>query len=182
MSPSGEGPAERTGVRPPRWLWSSVHTGLLMSVTGASAWISGLPFIFPSLGPSAFMLAVRRRSGDLTAYRVIGGHSVAIVAGMASYHLLATGVDLAGVSPLSDAGLRLAASGVLSVALTSALMLVSGARHAPACATTLIISLGILASPLDGLLILASVVALYSVHVLLRHAEDRLLAREPRGD
>lgn len=162
-----------------RALLATAHAGLLVAVTGAAAWLSGLPFIFPSLGPSAFILAVRRGSEDHTAYRVIGGHFVAIVAGMAAYHLLARGVDLSGVAPLSGAGLRLALSGTLSVALTSLLMLVTGTRHAPACATTLIVSLGILASPADAGIILASVVVLYAAHALVARVERWLLARRP---
>lgn len=70
---------------------------------------------------------------------------------------------------------------LLSVALTSAPMLATPARHAPACAATLIVSLGILASPRDALVMLGSVVALYWVHVLVRTAESRLLARRPGG-
>jgi len=178
---SGDEPPGAQG--PPAPVRSAVlataHAGLLVAVTGAAAWLSGLPFIFPSLGPSAFILAVRPGSDEHTAYRVIGGHFVAIVAGMAAYHVLAEGVVLSGVAPVSAAGLRLALSGTLSVALTSALMLVTGARHAPACATTLIVSLGILVSPADAGIILASVVALYAAHALVARAERWLLARRP---
>jgi hypothetical protein len=41
---------------------TSLSAGLLFAVLGAVAWVTGQPFIFPSLGPSAFVLAFERRS------------------------------------------------------------------------------------------------------------------------
>ena len=58
---------------------------------------------------------------------------------------MAHGLTLAALSPaFSTDGLRIVASGVVSIALTVALMSVARANHAPACATPLIVSLGVL--------------------------------------
>lgn len=48
------------------------------------------------------------------------------------------------VAPVSEPALRLATSGVTAVVLTTGAMLVSDLRHPPACATTLIVALGLL--------------------------------------
>jgi hypothetical protein len=55
-----------------------------------AAWATGRPFIFPSLGPSAFALALGEDA--ISARRIIGGHSIGIAAGFLSYHLLAWGL------------------------------------------------------------------------------------------
>jgi len=64
----------------------------------------------------------------------------------------------------SAAGLHLAASGICSVVLTSWGMIAADATHAPACATTLIVSLGLLPTPEQVGIIVASVVVLVAVH------------------
>src|SRR5215469_7911322 len=112
----------------------------LLVVPAFAAWATGRPFIFPSLGPSAFALTLGEDT--VSARRVIGGHAVGILCGFFAYHLLASGLTF-HVFPVtwSLADLRLAASGILSLWLTAAGMLVTHTRHAPSCATTLIISL-----------------------------------------
>lgn len=57
--------------------------------------------------------------------------------------------------------LLLGLSGIVSVAFTTAAMLLTRTVHAPACATTLIIALGLLPGVVDGLIIVASVTILY---------------------
>ena len=151
---------------------TTLHTGLLLSTTAALAWLSGLPMLFPSLGPSAFVLALFQRSEATSPRRVIGGHAIGVVAGLVAYHLLAAGIDMTSATePGSIAGLRLAASGVLATTLTAAGMLATDTRHPPACATTLIVSLGLLATPFEGTLILLAVVVLVASHRLLLATE-----------
>lgn len=45
-----------------RRLGTSLYAGLVFTVLGLVAWATGRPFVFPSLGPSAFVLAFDRRS------------------------------------------------------------------------------------------------------------------------
>jgi hypothetical protein len=132
-----------------RHVGTGLYAGLLFSVLGMVAWASGEPFIFPSLGPSAFVLAFERRGERTRARRVVGSHLLGGVAGFLAYSLLAAGGSLTTATPPgSMGGLWLAASGVLSVVLTSWGMTATGTVHAPACATTLIVSLGLLSTPL----------------------------------
>jgi CBS-domain-containing membrane protein len=72
------------------------------------------------------------------------------------------------MEPFSSGLLYLAASGSLSVAMTAGSMVGLRVVHAPACATTLIVSLGLMPALWDGLIILAAVVLLYVAHVLIR--------------
>ncbi len=145
----------------------SARVGLLLCGPALLAWVAGRPFIFPSLGPSAFSLVIgnaRENSGRA----VIGGHLIGVAGGLVAYHLAAHGLHLGALpAHLSLAMLRLAASGVLSVLLTTAGMCALRAEHPPACATTLIISLGFLATLSDVLCIMLAVIMMFGVHRMI---------------
>lgn len=154
---------------------ASIHTALLIAVVGVLAWLTGLPTLFPSLGPSAFVLATLPDTEASDPRRVILGHAVGVVAGFVGYHLFATGVVVTSqIAPLSVAGLRIAVSSVVAIALTVAGMLSLDAGHPPACATTLIVALGLLARPVHGVLIVSAVAALIVVDRAIVRAENRL--------
>ncbi len=150
-----------------RIIRDSLKVGLLLCVPGAIAWVTGRPFIFPSLGPSAFSLVMEKKPGDMLR-TVIGGHLIGVVGGLLAYYTIAEELDLGNLPPsLSLSLLRLAVSGVISVILTTAGMLAAGARHPPACATTLIVSLGIMATLRDALFIMLAVIIMCAVHRLM---------------
>jgi hypothetical protein len=65
---------------------------------------------------------------------------------------------------LSTASVALAAAGVVSVVLTTAGMVTADLRHAPACATTLIVSLGLLPSLADAAIIGVAILVLLATH------------------
>lgn len=147
---------------------TSLYAGILFTVLGVIAWASGQPFIFPSLGPSAFVLAFERQGEPTRRYRVVGSHLIGGVAGFVAYTLLGAGVTLTTTPPpLSFAGLSLAASGVVSIILTSWGMILTDTIHPPACATTLIVSLGLLSTPLQVGIIIASVIILVEFHMMV---------------
>ncbi|MFC4986233.1 HPP family protein [Saliphagus infecundisoli] len=151
---------------------TTLHTTVLVMVAALAAWLSGLPTLFPSLGPSAFVLAMFPRSEASNAQRVIGGHAIGVAAGLLAYWLSgANGSMIITAEPGSIAGLRLAGSGVIAIALTVGGMLTTDLRHPPACATTLIVALGLLSTPLEGALILAAVVVMVAAHRLLLWTE-----------
>jgi CBS-domain-containing membrane protein len=150
----------------------SLKTALHVALLGLLVWIAGRPFIFPSLGPTAFALALHPQQN--TARQVLGGHLCGVLAGLLVYHTFAAGLIVTTVhAPFSTGSLWLAASGAVSVALTAASMLLTRTVHAPACATTLIISLGLLPSFAEGGIIMVAVALLYSVHCLLQWAASR---------
>ncbi|WP_226482138.1 HPP family protein [Natrinema amylolyticum] len=150
--------------------FSTLYVGVLLAVPGLLAWVTGQAFIFPSLGPTAFLLATVRE-GEVTApRRVIGGHAIGVAAGLVAYHAIAPdiGVSVTTTAPvLATAQLRFVASGVVAVVLTSGGMLATETVHPPACATTLIVSLGLLSSLVDGALIVFAVVVLIAAHKLV---------------
>ncbi|WP_129112745.1 HPP family protein [Halegenticoccus tardaugens] len=157
---------------------TSAYAGFLLSVLGAIAWATGRAFVFPSLGPSAYLLASVRRGEIISARYFVGGHAIGVVAGLVSYAIFAPGLAITGsVTSLSPDQLRLVGSAVTSVTLTTAGMTWTEAIHPPACATTLIVSLGILSTPLDGAIIVVAIGVLFSVHVIVMRSVVPELAR-----
>lgn len=145
----------------------SLKAGAYIALLGLVAWGTGHPFIFPSLGPTAFALTLHPKEN--TARTVLGGHLWGVVCGLLAYHALASGLTITALhTPLAVSSLRLAASGALSVMLTAAGMVMTRTVHSPACATTLIISLGLLPSIPEGGIIMIAVVILFGAHSALR--------------
>lgn len=140
---------------------TSVRASLLLALLGLIAWATGAHFIFPSLGPSAFVMVFPQKETP-GARHVIGGHLWGAVLGLLAYQILAPGVVLAELhQPLTLDGLRLTLSAALAMLLTSAAMLGTDTYHSPACSTALIMALGLLHTLRDGLLVIGAVVVLY---------------------
>ena len=116
-----------------------------IGVMAAAALVTGAPLIFPSLGPTAFLLFYTPLQPAASPRNTLGGHLIGAAAGylsLAVFGLLDQGPALAtGVT-----GPRVAAA-ALSLGLTSGVMVWTRLPHPPAGATTLIVSLGILHQP-----------------------------------
>ncbi|MEX0648829.1 MAG: HPP family protein [Balneolaceae bacterium] len=146
----------------------TLRAGGYIILPGIIAWLTGKPFIFPSLGPTAYLLAFDYKKTH-SARVVIGGHICGVAAGLISYWLIAdphTMVQISGA--LSSSGWYLSAGSAAALALTTILMLSFNVSHPPACATTLIISLGILPGWDDGLYIILAVGLMYGIYWLHR--------------
>ncbi len=151
-------------------IWTGVVAGVLIVVLGLIAWVSGGSFLFPSLGPSAYLLATRPEGPNNRPKPVVGGHAIGVVVGFVAYATLGNGLVVTGtVPPFGISEFHLIASAVLSVVGTTVLMLFTDLRHAPACATTLIVSLGLMSTPADGAVIVFAICCLVAVQrTLLR--------------
>lgn len=159
-----------------RRVGTSLYAGFLFVVLGAITWSTGQPFVFPSLGPTAFLLAFDRRIDRSRAAKVIAAHAIGVAAGLAAWSLIAAGVSMTATPPaFSPEGFRLAASATVSVMATTWAMIATNTVHAPACATTLIVSLGLLSTPLQAAVIVGGVVVLVGVHALVIRAFKRLV-------
>jgi len=139
-----------------------LRSGLYLSIPGIIAWVTGAAFIFPSLGPTAYVLAFDDKLSH-SASGVIGGHACGVVAGLVSYYLITNPFTLYELAdPFSTAGVALATGCILALMLTALLMLMFSVSHPPACATTLIVSLGILPAWEESLIIIIGVTLVYA--------------------
>ena len=121
------------------------------------------PFIFPSLGPTAFLFFFTPTSPTASPRHTIYGHAIGIACGWGSLWLC----GLASAPPAMVTGVdshRILAA-ALSLSLTGALMILFKAAHPPAGATTLIVSLGIVSKPFY-LLVIEIAVALLTVQAI----------------
>ncbi|HEU5373895.1 MAG TPA: HPP family protein [Ktedonobacteraceae bacterium] len=145
-------------------LFAFINGCVSIGLMSMLALVTGSPFIFPSLGPTAFLFFYKPLAPSASPRNTLVGHALGATVGYLS--LLVTG--LASAAPALSMGVTwsrvLAAS--LSLGLTSGLMILLKSPHPPAGATTLIVSLGILARPWQlGLLMIA--VVLLTLHALV---------------
>lgn len=145
---------------------AGVHAGALLSLAAVVAWVSGAPAVFPSLGPSAFVLATGRSKPS--ARRIVGGHAVGVAAGLVSYLGVTAVVDVPS-APLEFDPPWLLVSAVFALVLTTTGMRLTRTVHPPACATTLIVALGLLGPKSALLVVVPAVVSLLVVDRAITH-------------
>lgn len=115
-----------------------VSIGLMSLV----ALVTGQPFIFPSLGPTAFLLFYTPLQPTASPRNTLCGHLIGVAAGYLSLVIF----GLVDAGPALQVGMTWARVGAaaLSLALTAGAMVWLRVPHPPAGATTLIVSLGLL--------------------------------------
>ncbi len=129
-----------------------------IGLMSAAAFVTGAPFIFPSLGPTAFLLFYTPTAPASSPRNTVLGHLIGVGAGYLA--LVVFGLtDAAPALATSVTGARVGAAAV-SLALTSGLMAWWRVPHPPAGATTLIVSLGILREPWQLAVLMGAVVLL----------------------
>lgn len=139
-------------------IFSFINGCLSIGLMAIVALVTRSPFIFPSLGPTAFLFFYTPRAPSASPRNTLVGHTLGILAGYSS--LVVTGLTTAG--PALSVGMtwpRVLAAAI-SLGLTAGLMVLCRAPHPPAGATTLIISLGILTQPWQLVLLLIAVIML----------------------
>ena len=130
---------------PPRLVRSvyvMVNGFVTIALLALLALVSRNPFVFPSLGPTAYLLFFSPLTKASSPRNTVFGHAIGIFCGYGAYVMTGAGAVPFGVHPGIFWPRILAAA--LSLSLTGGLMVLFGVSHPPAGATTLIISLGII--------------------------------------
>ena len=130
------------GERTAHALFTFVAGTLSIAVLAAVAAVARSPFIFPSLGPTAYLLFHRPLASASSPRNTLTGHLIGALCGWAA--LAAFG--LLGAPDVLSAGVTWAHVGAaaFSLGLTGGLMAFFRVGHPPAGATTLIVSLGLM--------------------------------------
>lgn len=139
---------------PPRLvqtLYVFVNGFITIGALALLALISRNPFVFPSLGPTAYLLFFSPLAKASSPRNTIFGHAIGIICGYGAFVVTGAGALPFGVHPGIFWPRILAAA--LSLSATGALMVLLGVSHPPAGATTLIISLGIISKPRELVII-----------------------------
>ena len=123
-------------------LFDLINGSLSIGLLAVVAYITDSPFIFPSLGPTAFLLYYQPTAVASCPRNTLIGHFIGATVG---WGCLAIFGLLDAPSAMADGVIwaRVGAA-ALSLGVTSALMVLLRAAHPPAGATTLIVSLGLM--------------------------------------
>jgi hypothetical protein len=159
-------------------IWSSAWAAALILVVGATAYFAGEPWLFPSLGPTAYLLAAYPDLPTSRAYNCLVGHLVGLASGFAAVAIFNAWDS--PLVPLNDVTLRRLGAAVLAVGLTVLLNHLLRSGHPPAAATTLIVSLGALQTARGAGLIAIGVVILVLVSEGTRCLKRRVAGSKRR--
>lgn len=125
--------------------FAAINGLISIGLTASAAVVTQTPLLFPSLGPTAFLLFFSPLAPAASPRNACWGHLIGAGAGylaLALFGLLDT--PFVAGAPLTSARIGAAA---LSLGLTSGAMIWLKVPHPPAGATTLIVALGILREP-----------------------------------
>jgi CBS-domain-containing membrane protein len=146
---------------PPRLVWA-VYVGINGFITIALlallSLVTGSPFVFPSLGPTAYLFFFSPLSESSSPRNTILGHAIGLLCGYAAFAFAVASSPPFGMNTGVDGPRVLAAA--LSLSATGALMALLRVSHPPAGATTLIVSLGIISQPKELVIIEVAVILL----------------------
>lgn len=133
---------------PPRLVRSAyvfVNGFITIGLLALLALVSRNPFVFPSLGPTAYLLFFSPLGRASSPRNTILGHAIGLLSGYVAFVATGAGALSFGGHPGIFWPRILAAA--LSLSATGAFMVLLDVSHPPAGATTLIVSLGIISKP-----------------------------------
>ncbi len=136
-------------------LFAFVNGLIAIAVMSLLAFVTGEPFIFPSLGPTAFLLFYTPLQPAACPRNTIAGHAIGAAAGYLA--LVVFGLTDARPALATSVTAGRVGAAALSLGLTSGAMVLARVPHPPAGATTLIVSLGIFRQPSQLVILMVAV-------------------------
>lgn len=135
-----------------------INGGLSIAIVGLLAHFTQSPFLFPSLGSTAFLLYYKPLASSASPRNTVTGHFIAIVIGWAAYHIF----DIPGnvVSHHEVVTWSVIGAAAFSIGFTFATMILSRMNHPPAGSTSLFVALGVITQPASLLIIIGGVILL----------------------
>ncbi len=138
-----------------------------IAIMAGAALVTGQAFVFPSLGPTAFLLFYTPTLPAASPRNTVCGHAIGAAAGYLS--LVVFGLTDAAPALASEVTWARVGAAALSLGLTSGFMVWLRVPHPPAGATTLIVSLGILREPVQLAVLMLAVVLLLVQGYCINH-------------
>ncbi|GHO48014.1 hypothetical protein KSX_61770 [Ktedonospora formicarum] len=135
-----------------------LNGGVSIGLMAVLAVITHSPFVFPSLGPTAFLFFYAPLTPSASPRNTILGHGIGVLAGY--FSLVVTGLTMAAPALSTGVTWSRVVAAALSLGITAGLMALFKVPHPPAGSTTLIVSLGLLTQPWQLLVLMAAVVLL----------------------
>ncbi len=148
-------------------LFALVNGVISIAIMSAAAVVTGQALIFPSLGPTAFLLFYTPTVPAASPRNTICGHAIGAAAGYLA--LVVFGLTNAPPALATEVTWPRVGAAALSLGLTSGLMVWFRVPHPPAGATTLIVSLGIFTQPVQLLVLMLAVFLLVVQGYVINH-------------
>ena len=163
-----------------RWCRAACATGsfcvLSVGLLGSMVLVTGAPMLFPSLGPTAYLLALRPDAPSASPRNTVVGHGIGVLCGVLA--LLVCGLwGAPGSLAHGEMTLLRVLAAALALGGTGFVMVLADRSHPPAGATTLIVALGLMPGSAALVALMASVVGL----VLLGQAFGLVAGARPSG-
>lgn len=169
--------------RPAFWplMASSLAAGALLLIPGGMGLYFHQPWLFPSLGPTAFLIVVAPRDRATRFFTTVAGHLIGILAAwVAIYLLVAAGEPSLLIT--GDLYPRRMAASCVAVFLTLLGQQWTRTVHVPAAATTLLFTLGAYRTGLrDGLVVVSGVLLLAGAGIPVRWWMARIVPHPNPG-
>jgi len=146
-----------------------------MLVVGLASMLAARSFLFPSLGPSAYLQSEDPAHPSTRFYNTVVGHILGLLAGFAGVFLFNALNDPVTLQTKQLTTGRMGAT-VVGLALTLLLCLLLKASHPPAAATTALVTLGSIKTTTDVLYLLVGVLLIALVGELVRRLRLGALA------
>ena len=146
---------------PPRLVWAvyvCINGFITIGLLALLALFTGSPFVFPSLGPTAYLFFFSPLAEASSPRNTVLGHAIGLICGYAAFALTAAYAPPFAIHGGVHGARVLAAA--LSLSATGAFMALLRVSHPPAGATTLIVSLGIISQPKELVIIEVAVILL----------------------
>ncbi len=154
--------------RPVLALFSVLMGTLSLALISIVALVTRSPFVFPSLGPTAFYFFYRPMTPAASPRNALVGGAIGIGAGALA--LVLTGLASAPGAPTLGITWPRVAAVAVSFALTTALLVLLRVEHPPALSATLMIALGVFTEPLQLLALFGGMVLLTLQAILVNRA------------
>lgn len=156
----------------------------LIFIAAIAAWLTQTPLVFASLGPTAFEMIETPKRPSARPYNVIVGHLIGVLSAFLALYLTQAW-HTPGVASGSISILRVWAATIAAL-LTVFGTLLTKATQPAALSTTLVIALGPMQSPRDGLLIMVAILLMSAFGEPLRRwrlkgETDTQIASEAAG-
>jgi CBS-domain-containing membrane protein len=143
---------------PPRFVMAVyvfINGFITIALLALLALVSREPFVFPSLGPTAYLLFVSPLGETSSPRNTIFGHAIGLICGYGAF--VVTGAGALPFGAHQDIFWPRILAAALSLSATGACMVLLKVSHPPAGATTLIVSLGIISEPRELMIIVVAV-------------------------
>jgi hypothetical protein len=155
------------------WLWSPASTAVFALALGVPSFLTGYPWLFPSLGPTMSLKVHAPDHVSARPFNTLLGHLLAAIAGAIAVVIFDANHDPSVLSTGAFTADRLWAT-VLGLPLCCLSQIVLRATHSPAASTTLLITLGsFTVNTTDMAVLLVGILAVTAIGEAAHHLRAR---------